>query len=215
MRAIAPSLLLLPLAACGAGEEDLSSTSVEVQGAPLASMGLEPEPQPQLEPEPRPEPLTRQGPAPPAPAEDQEDGEPLWIDWDRLSGFDYEMLDLDQVLTLQEGGALPDLEERFPLEVIELAGRDVELEGFMIPFEYDDRGIVSFTLVRDQAQCCFGASPQLNHWIEVRMRGDERSEPFGMDPIFVRGTLQVGEAVEDGYVTSIYRVTADQVEAAW
>ena len=85
----------------------------------------------------------------------------------------------------------------------------------MVPYEYDDDGVYSFTLVRDQAMCCFGAAPRMNHYVSVVMAGDQRTEPFDLDPLFVRGRFSVGEVAEDGYVTSIYRIVADEVEAAY
>ena len=154
-------------------------------------------------------------PGDPTPADPVDPGEPVWLSWDELSGFEYDMLSMDEVLAIEDTGVLPDLEDRFPLEVVELDGRRVRVEGYMIPFEYDDRGIHSFTLVRDQNQCCFGASPQMNHWFFVRMEGDKRSEPFDLDPLIVTGRFSVGELVEDGYVLNIYRIEAESVEGSF
>ena len=231
VRSRAWALAVALLAALGAGcgsEDDAALLPVgEVRGAPIvakAERAQEPDDASQAEAvaaaqEPRPEPTVapaqepaQNAPEPQEPEPAADDDEYSVTDWELLSGFDYAMLEPTTLLAVDDGKPLPDLEDRFPTEVVELDGRRVLIEGYMIPYEYDDRGIYSFTLVRDQAQCCFGASPQMNHWISVEMADDGRAEPADLDPIYVKGRFEVGEQVEDGYVTSIYRIVADEVD---
>lgn len=137
---------------------------------------------------------------------------PEFVGWDVLAGFEYQLPEIEVLNEIEDTGELGDLEERFPLEVVELEGRYVELEGYMVPYEYDEEGIVSFTLVRDQAMCCYGGAFRTNHFVEVVMANDGRAEPADLDPIAVTGTLQIGEVAESGYVLSLYRMLADEVE---
>ncbi len=226
-RTLALALLASLGAGCGSEDEAPLLPIGEVRGAPIVSKAQPAEepvkPAPLAEPavagvaEPeRAEPESaKPKPAKPEPKPERsaaDDDEYRVTDWEQLSGFDYAMLEPTTLLAVDDGKPLPDLEDRFPTEVVELAGRRVLIEGYMIPYEYDDRGIYSFTLVRDQAQCCFGASPQMNHWISVEMADDGRAEPADLDPIYVKGRFEVGEQVEDGYVTSVYRIVADEVD---
>ena len=140
--------------------------------------------------------------------------EPEFVGWDVLAGFEYELPEMDVLNAIEDCGDPGDLEARFPLEVLAVESRYVELEGYMVPYEYDEEGIYSFTLVRDQAMCCFGGAFRSNHFVEAVMANDGRAEPADLEPIIVIGTIEVGEVVEAGYVLSLYRMLIDEVELA-
>ena len=140
--------------------------------------------------------------------------EPEFVGWDVLAGFEYELPEMDVLNAIQDSGDPGDLEARFPLEVLAVESRYVELEGYMVPYEYDEEGIYSFTLVRDQAMCCFGGAFRTNHFVEAVMANDGRAEPADLEPIIVIGTIEVGEVVDSGYVLSVYRMLIDEVELA-
>ncbi len=140
--------------------------------------------------------------------------EPDFVGWDILAGFEYELPEMDVLNAIQDSGDPGDLEARFPLEVLAVESRYVELEGYMVPYEYDEEGIYSFTLVRDQAMCCFGGAFRTNHFVEAVMANDGRAEPADLEPIIVIGTIEVGEVVDGGYVLSVYRMLIDEVELA-
>lgn len=101
--------------------------------------------------------------------------------------------------------------DQIPPEIHALKGRKVAVEGYMVPMEVDDNGAVkSFVLVKTQPQCCFGDTQAMNEWIDVKMKGGARAE-FSVDrPMTAFGVLDVGEQTEDGFVLSIYRMTADK-----
>ena len=126
-----------------------------------------------------------------------------WVEFDVLTGFDYPDL-------VRMDGETPPPE--LPDEVQALDGERVAFEGFMNPLAFDSGGVKEFSLVADPTFCCFGAVPKMNHWIHVTLPGDERTEFYSFDPVAVYGTLEVGEAYMDGYVVSLYRITADRVE---
>lgn len=75
----------------------------------------------------------------------------------------------------------------------------------MSPLAFDAGGVKEFSLVKDPSFCCFGAVPQMNHWIHVVMLDKQRTEFYSFDPIALYGVLEVGERYEDGYVVSLYR----------
>lgn len=126
-----------------------------------------------------------------------------WIDFDPLMDFEYpELVRLD--------GDVPPPE--LPAAVRALNGKRVAVEGFMSPLAFDAGGVKEFSLVQDPSLCCFGAVPEMNHWIHVVMPDKERTEFYSFDPVAVFGVLQVGEEYQDGYVVSLYRMVADRVE---
>jgi len=125
-----------------------------------------------------------------------------WIEFGFLTSFEYpDLVELDA----QE--APPEL----PSDILELDGELIAIEGFMNPLAFDREGVSQFALVNDPLNCCFGATPQLNHWIDVTLPEDERTAYYSLDPVAVYGRLEVGESFEDGFVISLFRMRADHV----
>lgn len=99
-----------------------------------------------------------------------------------------------------------------PPSIQRLDGASLRLSGYMMPVEMDGENVATFVLVRNQAMCCFGRTPEMNEWVMVRFRGGS-SVPMNMDrPISVSGNFEVGEEIEEGAVVSLYRMVADRVE---
>lgn len=172
---------------------------------PPAAAPLNP-PAPEPAPAPVPAAATTPAPTPAATARTAgrfERASYTWIDFDPLMDFEYpELVRLD--------GDVPPPE--LPSAVRALHGKKVAVEGFMSPLAFDAGGVKEFSLVQDPSLCCFGAVPEMNHWIHVVMPDKERTEFYSFDPVAVYGVLQVGEEYQDGYVVSLYRMVADRVE---
>lgn len=141
------------------------------------------------------------GPAPPSGRFER--ASYTWIDFDPLMDFEYPEL-------VRVDGDVPP--PALPAAVLALNGKRVAVEGFMSPLAFDAGGVKEFSLVQDPSLCCFGAVPEMNHWIHVVMPDKERTEFYSFDPVAVYGVLQVGEEYQDGYVVSLYRMVADKVE---
>jgi hypothetical protein len=63
-----------------------------------------------------------------------------------------------------------------------------------------------FILVESLWGCCFGSVPELNQTLLVRGRlGADVDYTSG--PLVVTGVLEVGEQRQQGFVSSLYRVT--------
>jgi hypothetical protein len=103
------------------------------------------------------------------------------------------------------------LRDPIPDYVRPLHARKVSVTGFMLPLRTTAKGCTDFLLVRDQASCCFGAAPKMNHWIHVTAPEPGLRVMTGR-PITVLGTLRIGPFVEDGSVTSIYEMAGDKLE---
>jgi len=58
--------------------------------------------------------------------------------------------------------------------------------------------------------CCFGATPNMNEWIIVKMR-DRGVAPLMDIPVVLQGLLRVGALFENGYFTGIYAMEGDRV----
>jgi hypothetical protein len=125
-----------------------------------------------------------------------------WIDFPLLMDFDFPGLVTDEVEP-------EDLVA--PEEVRELDGQEIAIEGFMNPLSFDAEGVSEFTLVSDPTFCCFGMTPQLNHFVHVTLPKGERCDFYSMVPVAVFGRFAVGAEVEDGIVLSLYRLEAEHV----
>ena len=125
-----------------------------------------------------------------------------WLEFTFLTSFEY-----PDLVELDAEEAPPEV----PEDVTELDGEMIAIEGFMNPLAFDREGVSQFALVNDPLNCCFGATPNMNHWIDVTLPEGERTAFYSLDPVAVYGKLEVGEAYEDGFVVSLFRMRADHV----
>ena len=108
--------------------------------------------------------------------------------WSLLGGFAYE-----------EGKPLPEA-------VRKLQDQKVGLTGYMMTLE-EVEDIHEFLLVESLWSCCFGKPPEV-HQVVVVTIPDKKGVDMTPAPILVTGVIDVGERVEDGFVTSVYRLKA-------
>ncbi len=127
-----------------------------------------------------------------------------------LSSYQYEIPDPEIIRESADPFKAP--KDQIPSKIKELDGQEVVIVGFMVPIEIDRKGNVeSFALTVNQTFCCFGVPPAMNEWMMVEME-EGQVAPYTMDvPVAAYGMMHVGEEIEDGYVLSIYRMTADEV----
>jgi len=181
--------------------DDIGTPLVDIadlEGAPLmlAEGELPPDPEP-LEDPAEPEVVLEGGYLP-----DEIEERYEWLDFGFLSSFEYpEMVELD---TDEDPPELP-------ADILELDGTLIAIEGFMNPLAFDREGVSQFALVNDPLNCCFGATPQPNHWIDVTLPEGERTAFYSLDPVAAYGRIEVGELFEDGFLISLFRMRADYV----
>ena len=180
--------------------EDIGTPLVsldELEGAPLrAEVVPEPAPEPSAADE---EPALEEDPSY---LSDEIEARYEWLDFGFLTSFEYpDMVELDSEESPPE----------LPEDILELDGTLVAIEGFMNPLAFDREGVSQFALVNDPLNCCFGATPQPNHWIDVTLKEGERTAFYSLDPVAVYGHLEVGELFEDGFLVSLFRMRADYV----
>ncbi|MAQ16479.1 MAG: hypothetical protein CMN30_17010 [Sandaracinus sp.] len=115
-----------------------------------------------------------------------------WVDaaWPLLKGFPYE-----------EGAELP-------AEVRALDGQNTKAWGYLIALEQNQ-----YLLVQSLWSCCFGAPPEINEAIVVRVSDemDRNVRQMENQGVQIFGRFEASEAYEEGYVTSLYRLDASHV----
>jgi hypothetical protein len=127
------------------------------------------------------------------------------VDFNALSNYEYELPDpLDP--------APAEVRNVIPPAVKALNGRQVAIEGFMLPLDLTPAGVSQFLLNASIDMCYFGAPVRMNEWILVTMKDGKRAA-FTHLALTVKGRLEVGEVIRNGRVTSLYRLDADSAEA--
>jgi hypothetical protein len=94
---------------------------------------------------------------------------------------------------------------KVPDAILALNGRQVAIDGFMLPIDYDDGGVTRFLLNASFDMCQFGAPSAVNERVDVTMT-DGRRTVFTHRPIRVYGQFEVGERREGGRLVSLYRM---------
>jgi len=183
--------------------DDIGAPLVDVAGLEGAPLRLDPSELPPVDggegedPAAEPEVVLEGGYLP-----DEIENRYEWLEFSFLTSFEY-----PDLVELDAEEAPPEL----PSDVAELDGELIAIEGFMNPLAFDREGVSQFALVNDPLNCCFGATPSMNHWIDVTLPEGERTAFYSLDPVAVYGRLEVGEAFEDGFVVSLFRMRADHV----
>ena len=116
------------------------------------------------------------------------EGEWVNASWPLLKSFPYE-----------EGMNLPP-------EVQALDGANAKAWGYLIALEENQ-----YLLVQSLWSCCFGRPPEINEAVVVRVREGMGIGNLENQGVTVYGRFEAGEAYEDGFVTSLYRLDAEHV----
>ncbi len=135
------------------------------------------------------------------------------ISFAELAGFEYVVDDPLASLTKK----LPKPADTIPESILALSGERVKVDGYLMPTIFESGRVMQFLLTRSYITCCFGDVLNMNEVIDVTIPGKlEVSYFLSGQPVTVTGWLEVGEKKSEfGYVESIYRVVAEQVEERW
>ena len=138
------------------------------------------------------------------------DGEHLKVNFGALGNFEYEVPYPEDIRKADD--PMDVIGDQVPSEVKALNGEKIVAIGYMMPIDVDRKGrIKSFALVEDLASCCYGIPPAMNQWIMVEMKEGEFAGYYNDIPTAVFGQIEIGEEIEDGYIMSLYRMTATEV----
>lgn len=136
-----------------------------------------------------------------------------------LSGFPYSgMVGAPEVKPAEKDSKEPAAEKKpefsIPDAIKALHGKKVMVAGYMMPIDFEDGGTNEFVLTRQVPSCFYCVPPQLNDWVEVKMK-DGKRVPYVPDGLIeLYGTIEVGEMQEDGFVVNMYRMTGVKVVEA-
>ena len=154
-------------------------------------------------------PLQVAAPSTGTPGIDPATGLPI-VTWDDLTLPDDRVDDLVDALLYPE--SYSDEERAFPANIAELDGKEIIIEGFMIPLEWEGEKVLNFMLVGDILACCFGGAPEPDAWIDAKMEAPG-ADYFVQLPILVRGIFHI-EGLDDGtgYAAGCYTLEASSMK---
>lgn len=138
---------------------------------------------------------------------EQEDGY-VKIGFDRLASYVFRVPEFDPAAN--PNVSPPTGEEQIPAWLKELSGRKAKVTGFMLPTKLENSLVTEFLLLSDPMMCCYGAVPEMNQWIVVKMKKGG-VKPIQDVPVSFFGDLKVGAMFENGYMTGIYALDCDKM----
>ncbi len=145
----------------------------------------------------------------PAPAASA-DGKAQSVSFNELAGFK-----LKFKYTLSETGEriiVPgSLNPQIPGNVKDLSGKKVAVRGYLLPIEYEAGKSTRFILMKFTPECLYCSSPTVCDWVDATSKEGVAVPRTSQVPVEVVGTLEVGEKLEDGLITSVYQMKVDTV----
>jgi hypothetical protein len=142
-----------------------------------------------------------------APAAPQVEGDYLVLGFDQLASYSFTAPPFNP--DADPKSPPPSGEEQIPAKVKEWDGKKAIVTGFMLPVKMDNGLVTEFLLVKDAMMCCYGAVPNMNEWVVVKM--SKGVKPLMDVPISFYGQLKVGAMFENGYMTGIYSLNGERM----
>ena len=106
----------------------------------------------------------------------------------------------------------PTGEEQIPDGVKSWNGKKAVVTGFMVPVKMEKGLVTEFLLMRNTMACCYGAVPNMNEWVIVKMNKGGVA-PLMDVPVQFFGELKVGAMFENGYMTGLYELDGERMGA--
>lgn len=132
------------------------------------------------------------------------------VGFDKLASFNFDIPDESPAARTNATAQAAAPKDQIPANVRGLNGKKVALKGFMLPLKVEGGLITELLIMRDQSQCCYGATPKINEWVSVKMTG-KGVKPIMDVPITLFGKLNVGEMRENGYLVGIYAMDGEKM----
>lgn len=131
----------------------------------------------------------------------------LKLSFEHLASFTFVPPTMDAAS--DQSQAMKRVDEQIPANVKSWSGKKALLVGFMIPVKMEKGLVTEFLLMRNTLACCFGATPNINEWVTVKMK---KGVPPTMDvPVEFYGELKVGPIFENGYLSGIYQFEGERM----
>ena len=135
------------------------------------------------------------------------------VGFDQLAGFKVTLNNELLFNTNRPAWADQQVNAMIPDRLRAAEGRNVSVDGFMIPLEYKEKKVVKFILAMNQNTCCFGGNPQIHEFIIVTVAGYGVEDQMDI-PLRVKGVLHVAAFRSKGTLSGIYRLNAESVAYA-
>jgi hypothetical protein len=141
------------------------------------------------------------------------DGQEVFrLGFDKLSAFRYTIVDAGT------GASPSEIEQarkkdQVPDWIRVYHNQRVSLTGYLMPLQMENGLSKKFVLMKDINTCCYGATPNMNDYVVVVMRG-AGVRPLQDVPVELVGLLRVEEKYENGYVTSLYQLDGEKLLGA-
>ncbi len=104
--------------------------------------------------------------------------------------------------------------EQIPPAVRGLEGKEVALNGFMLPVKMNEGLVTDFVLLPNTMGCCYGRMPRINEMIIVNTAG-KGFKPVQNVLLTIAGTFHVGAIRKNNYLIGIYEMDGKgMIEAA-
>jgi hypothetical protein len=130
--------------------------------------------------------------------------------FDKLASFNIEAGPDSPVVPENRSAATRKILDQVPASVKAFNEKQVAISGFMMPMSLEKEMVTEFLLLRDQMGCCYGMTPGVSEWIDVRT-SVKGVKPFMDVLITVYGTLHIDATFEDGYLTGIYKMDCEKI----
>jgi hypothetical protein len=131
----------------------------------------------------------------------------LKLGFEQLAGFTFVPPQFDP--TADPKIAPPTGEEQIPAVVKSWSGRKAVIVGYMLPVKMEKGLVTEFLLMRNTQSCCYGAVPNLNEWIVVKMK--KGVQPMMDVPVAFYGEFKVGTIFENGYISGLYQLAGERM----
>ena len=125
-----------------------------------------------------------------------------------LAGFPFNPPEPDPAA--KPGTPPPSAANQIPATIKALDGRKVIVSGYMLPVKMEKGLVTEFLLMASQQACCYGATPQMNEFVVVKMAKGGVKSVMDVSVEFY-GTLSVKEIFEEGYLAQIYTLEGEKM----
>jgi hypothetical protein len=124
-----------------------------------------------------------------------------------LSAFPYVVTDIGTGASAAEVAAAR-ARDQVPDWIRVYDGKRVLLTGFMMPLQFENGVCRKFVMMRDTNTCCYGATPNMNDYVVVEMRG-KGIAPVQDVPVELIGTFRIEEKFESDYQVSLFVIEGE------
>lgn len=129
------------------------------------------------------------------------------LGFDFLAGYPYTIVDLGTGASAAEIEAAMQTDQ-VPEHVRAFDGRRVLLTGYLLPLQVENGVSKKFILMKDVTTCCYGATPSMNDYVIVTMKG--AGVKIVQDvPTQLTGVLRIEQKYDEGYVVSLYTMEGE------